>query len=483
MAPLSEEGAFGVACSAPATPRGEMADPEPEKDGPRSNAKVYDSLFVRHWDAWVGPDRNALWYGRLQRQRSSSASSSAAAPAFALSSSSSSSSGLTNALAGTDLASPVPPFGGTGDFDVGPRGLVFVAKDPECRPAACYTKTDLYFVPLESWSEDPAPAPRRVETAGLEGYCQAPRFSHCGRKVAFTRMRDRQYESDKPRLMVVKDVTAEGELVAREVHAGADGEGRWDAKPDAVLWGRDDGEIFVTAEEEGRAKVWVVGLKDAGKELPRALTNEGSVSSIAILDDGADGEGSGKLLLSGSSLVDSSVYSILDPESGKLEAVSSASKNGKSFGLSKAQCDEIWTPGAGGDYKVHSLVMKPSRFDDKKKYPLAFLIHGGPQGAWMDSWSTRWNPAIFAEQGYVVVCPNPTGSSGYGMALQDGITEDWGGRPYNDLVNCFEWIADNMPYVDTRNAVALGASYGGYMISERNPIFPSFTSQQRSYTL
>lgn len=432
----------------------------------RSSARVYDELFVRHWDEWVGPDRNALWYGRLQRRASSSSAGGGGGEVLF---SFASSQGLTNALAGTDLVCPIPPFGGTGDFDIGPHGLVFVARDPEFRPAACYTKSDLYFVPLESWSEDPAPPPRRVQTAGLEGYSQNPRFSHCGRKVAFTRMRDRQYESDKSRLMVVDDL-AEEELVAREVHASVDGEGRWDAKPDAVLWGRDDEHIFVTAEDKGRAKVWRVNLKDAGKELPTALTHEGSVSSIAMLGEGGEGDaGSGKLFLSGSSLVDSSVYSILDPETGKLETVSSASKNGKSFGLSKDQFAEIWTPGAGGDYDVHSLVMKPSRFDKKKKYPLAFLIHGGPQGAWMDSWSTRWNPAIFAEQGYVVVCPNPTGSSGYGMALQDGITEEWGGRPYNDLVNCFEWIADNMPYVDTKNAVALGASYGGYMISGLPP--------------
>lgn len=412
---------------------------------------------MRQWDSWLGEERNALWYGRLQR---AAATTGQGKGGFSLAAG----RGLTNVLAGTGLESPVPPFGGTGDFDVGREGVVFVARDPECRPAASYTKSDVWFVPLERFDEDPAPGPRRVATAGLEGYSGSPRFSHCGRRVAFTRMRARQYESDKTRLVVVEDVTAEGELVGREVHEGNGGEGRWDAKPDAVVWGRDDGEVFVTAEEKGRVKVWRVDLD--GKNLPKALTAEGSVGSIAVLDDGVEGKGSGKLFLGGSSLVDSSVYSILDPETGELQVVSSASKNGKTFGLSKAQFDEIWSPGAGGDYDVHSLVMKPSHFDEKKKYPLAFFIHGGPQGEWMDAWSTRWNPAIFAEQGYVVVCPNPTGSSGYGMTLQDGITEQWGGRPYNDLVNCFEWISDNMPYVDTQNAVALGASYGGYMISQ-----------------
>jgi pre-mRNA-splicing helicase BRR2 len=106
-------------------------------------------------------------------------------------------------------------------------------------------------------------------------------------------------------------------------------------------------------------------------------------------------------------------------------------------------------------------VIKPSSFRDGEKYPLAYLIHGGPQGAWNNGWSTRWNPAVFAEQGYVVVCPNPTGSTGYGQRLTDAIQKQWGGLPYKDLVHGFGYIESQLDYVDTRRAVALGASYGG----------------------
>jgi len=144
--------------------------------------------------------------------------------------------------------------------------------------------------------------------------------------------------------------------------------------------------------------------------------------------------------------------------------VSSNSKRGKAFGLSEDQVGEIYYKGAG-DYQVHAWVVKPSNFDKSKKYPLAFLVHGGPQSAWGDSFSTRWNPAIFAEQGYVVVTPNPTGSTGYGMDLQNGIRNNWGGRPYLDLVLGFEYIEKNMPFVDTTRAVGLGASYGGFMMN------------------
>jgi dipeptidyl aminopeptidase/acylaminoacyl peptidase len=144
--------------------------------------------------------------------------------------------------------------------------------------------------------------------------------------------------------------------------------------------------------------------------------------------------------------------------------------SGKKFGLSHSQLSSFWTPSSDRTYNIHSWVLKPSTFSPDKKYPLCFWIHGGPQGAWMDGWSTRWNPAIFAEAGYVVVSLNPTGSSGYGMALQDGITGEWGGRPYEDLVKAFEYVRDNLDYVDTENAVAMGASYGGYMISESSSL-------------
>jgi len=166
-------------------------------------------------------------------------------------------------------------------------------------------------------------------------------------------------------------------------------------------------------------------------------------------------------------LVDNSAYYFLDTKlsSTKPELVSSNAKGGSLFGLSTKQVDELWWNGAASGTKVHAWVVKPSGFDSKKKYPLAYLIHGGPQGAWEDAWSTRWNPAVFAEQGYVVVCPNPTGSTGYGQAFTDAIRKNWGGLPYEDLVLGFEYIEKSVDYIDTGKAVALGASYGGYMMN------------------
>ncbi|KAK1035494.1 hypothetical protein LTR33_016470, partial [Friedmanniomyces endolithicus] len=145
----------------------------------------------------------------------------------------------------------------------------------------------------------------------------------------------------------------------------------------------------------------------------------------------------------------------------------SNTSSGAKFGLNSQQVSSIWTPASNPKItkEVHSIVVRPSNFDKAEKYPVAYLIHGGPQGSWADSWSTRWNPAVFAEQGYIVVAPNVTGSTGYGQKFTDAIRNNWGGDPYQDIVNCFDWVGEHMPEADNSRAVALGASYGGYMMN------------------
>ncbi len=125
--------------------------------------------------------------------------------------------------------------------------------------------------------------------------------------------------------------------------------------------------------------------------------------------------------------------------------------------------DTIWSKGAG-DYEVQSILVKPPFFDSTKTYPLIFLIHGGPQGHWEDDFHYRWNTELFASKGYVVVAPNPTGSTGYGQQYTNDISHDWGGRPYTDLMNAYDYAVKNLKYIDVKNTFAAGASYGGFMI-------------------
>ena len=124
--------------------------------------------------------------------------------------------------------------------------------------------------------------------------------------------------------------------------------------------------------------------------------------------------------------------------------------------------ESFWFTGASND-KVEAFFIKPPTFDLKKKYPVKFLIHGGPQGAWGDDWSYRWNPELFAANGYVVVMINFHGSTGYGQKFIDAINGDWGGAPFEDLMKGLDEAERTYPFIDKDRECALGASFGGYM--------------------
>jgi len=286
-------------------------------------------------------------------------------------------------------------------------------------------------------------------------------FSPEGRAVAFLKMKRNGYESDKNRIILIPDISKTSAAI--EVLKSQDGAGQWDRSPSGVAWSNDGKTLYLVAENEGNNLLYKIDIPatpaDINK-LPESITSTGSISDVQPL-----GTRSSSLFLTSTNLVDNSLYSTIDPTNpSTLKHISSNSRNGTFFGLSPSQVSDIWFQGAG-EYKVHAWVVKPSNFDTSKRYPLAYLIHGGPQGAWTDSWSTRWNPAIFAEQGYVVITPNPTGSTGYGQAFTDAINDNWGGLPYEDLVNGFKYIKEELSYVDTSRSVALGASYGGYMMN------------------
>ena len=439
-----DEDTVAIACTGKAKPDGSIYNPESEPER-YSTGKIYDSLMVRHWDKYVTANKNAIWHGYLRR----------ANPHIMESKGRFSLGDLTNVLKSSRLESPIPPWGSHDNFDLASGAVGFVAKDPNINPAL-NTKSNFYFVTVNgsTYSE-----PQKIEVEGLEGASSAPAFSPDGNGVAFLQMRENGYESDKNRIILCVDLSKPS--AALELLKSDDGKGTWDRSPSGVTWSSDGKALFLIAEDEGRSRLFklMVPYVVGEGESPKPLTHSGSVGEVRTL-----GSASSQLLLSSSSLIDNSVFSLLETTtSSEAKTVSSNSRNGSFFGLSQDQVSDIWFQGA--QEQVHAWVMKPSNFSSDKTYPLAYLIHGGPQGAWTDSWSTRWNPAVFAEQGYVVVTPNPTGSTSYGQKFTDQIKESWGGLPYEDLVKGFEYIKEHMHYVDTDRAVALGASYGGYMMN------------------
>jgi dipeptidyl aminopeptidase/acylaminoacyl peptidase len=130
--------------------------------------------------------------------------------------------------------------------------------------------------------------------------------------------------------------------------------------------------------------------------------------------------------------------------------------------LNLPKMESFWFTAKDGT-KLQGFLIRPPGFDASKKYPLKFLIHGGPQGAWGDSWSYRWNPELFAANGYVVVMINPRGSTGYGQAVVEEVSGDWGGKPFSDLMTGLDYAEQHYPFIDKSRECALGASYGGYM--------------------
>ncbi|KAF2151407.1 alpha/beta-hydrolase [Myriangium duriaei CBS 260.36] len=415
---------------------------EEERGQNYSTGRLYKTLFVRHWDEYTGPSQNALWYTVLDKHDGKWKGNGK----------------WTNLLKGkTGLETPIRPFGGADNYDVSSQGIIFVSKDPELNPAL-NTQCRTYIAEIPDFTKEPTGFDD-ISLPGFEGAATSPVFSTDGSRAAYLSMKTNGYEADRNEIVVSLDVGTRkaGQLLSEQTVA------KWDRSPSSVKFSPDGKSLFFVAEEDGHSKLWALAIdSNISGPTPRALTQHGSVSEFVPLP-------SGDLFVSGTSLVDNSWYKIVSPsvENATETWSQSLSKGGSTLGLSEKQVSSIWTPASNPkiNEKVHSWVIRPSNYDSSKKYPLAFLIHGGPQGAWADSWSTRWNPAVYAEQGYIAIAPNPTGSTGYGQAFTDAIKGQWGGDPYFDLVNVFEYIEKHMPDVDTSKAIGLGASYGGYMVN------------------
>ena len=359
-----DEDRVAIVFSAKAKPDGSLYN---EEDEPKkhSTGRLYESLMMRHWDHYVKPQRNALWHGVLQRQK----------PHITENLGRYSLGKLTNIMKGSGLESPIPPFGGKDHFDISVNGVGFVAKDPELNPAL-NTKCNFYFVPIDISAEGPAYSePKRYEKNGIEGASSSPALSPDGTSAAFLQMKENGYESDKNRILLV-DLTTTSTPV--EILESDDVKGLWDKSPGSLGWSSDGKALLLVAEDTGTARLFKLDVPFNEQKvlgLPLPLTpRTGYVDDVQSL-----GSDSSHLLLSGSNLVDNSIYSILDP-TGPAEAkvISSNSRNGSFFGLSQDQVSEIWFQGS--EQKIHAWVVKPSNFSSEQKYPLAYLIHGGPQG-------------------------------------------------------------------------------------------------------
>jgi hypothetical protein len=253
-------GTYGIAVTGKADPDGVLFNPE-KTEKPISSGRLYTKPFVRHWDHYVTENRNAIFLGRLEKGDGK----------YQL-------SGLTNALKGSGLESPIDPFGGTDNFDISANGLVFTAKDPELDPAT-HTKTKIYLVASKDfWTHVHHHLPNITEVPifNFEGASTSPVWDTKGTKIAFLSMQTDGYESDKNQVFVVPDYRTP--TWVSHLWGSSDGKGLWDRSPQSVTWGLK-GQLFLTAEENGRVDLFTAVVDTPGGSLPTKLVKGGAISS------------------------------------------------------------------------------------------------------------------------------------------------------------------------------------------------------------
>jgi acylaminoacyl-peptidase len=381
----------------------------------KASGVLYDHLFVRHWDAWADGTQNHLFALSLDAKGEATG---APVPL----------------MKGFDGDAPGKPFGGDEDFDISKDGkTVFFSARLAGRSEPWSTNFDLYATPI-----DGSAAPKDL-TADNPAWDAHPVVSPDGTKLAYLAMKRPGFESDRFGVWVMDLKTG----ARREIDPA------WDRSAGSMTWSADGRGLLVTADDVGQHKLFSL---DARTGAVKALTSTGHVSAVSVAKGAVvftrdDLDNPGQLYR----LVDGHGVALTDVNAAKLADVQFSPYEQFSFA------------GWNGD-TVHGFVLKPYGYKPGQKYPVVYLIHGGPQGSFGDSWSYRWNPEVWAGWGYGVVMVDFHGSTGYGQAFTDAISQHWGDRPLEDLQKGWAAALAKYDFLDGDRACAAGASYGGFMI-------------------
>jgi dipeptidyl aminopeptidase/acylaminoacyl peptidase len=415
-------------------------------------AKIFSRLFYRHWNAFTEFKRSHLFVvpaGATAEAGVSPAPSPESQPARLP---------LQKSAAPRDLTPgdhDVPPFslGGQDMYAISPDGqeVAYTCNIDEVE--ATSTNNEIFVVPISGG------APKKISTS--PGADTTPLYSPDGKYLAWRSQARAGFEADKWRLFVqdrqsgkTRDVTDKFE---RSVGSFAWAKFRWN--PDE----EDLDELFFTAEDHGDAPIFTLTPEHVDDQPGKIaqlhaddLTFIGRTLFFSRMSIGAPNEiwkiEWPQQLIRGATVI------------AKYEPAAVTHMNDALLSQIEMQpLESFWFKGANGD-NVQGFLIKPPGFDPNKKYPVKFLIHGGPQGAWGNEWTYRWNAELFAATGnYVVVMINFHGSTGYGQKFTDSISGDWGGKPYVDLMKGLDYVEKTYPFIDKNREAALGASYGGYM--------------------
>ncbi len=384
---------------------------ENELENGKVKAKFFTRLPYRVWNVWKDGKRSHLFVVNLN-------------------------GGSPVDLTPGDYDTPPIDLGGRMDYAFSPDSKeVCYVKNTDAM-VAISTNNDLFTVSVEGG------ASKRITTNPSND--NQPIYSPDGRYIAYRAQMIPGFESDRMRLMLYD--RHDGKII--------DLTEKYDRSVDEVVWSPDSKTLYFNADDEGYHNIFKVSAATGSvKRLTRHSTNE----DMTITPDGKY-----LVFLRQSVTHPNDVYK-MDIATG--EATQLTHTNDALLAeLDMSPWEPFWFKGAGGT-RVEGFLVKPPNFNPNKKYPMVYLVHGGPQGQWMDEFHYRWNAEMFAAPGYVAVMVNPRGSTGYGQKFTDEISGDWGGKVFVDLMNGVEYAADHYPFIDKNRIAAAGASYGGYMMN------------------
>ena len=377
-------------------------------------AQVYDQLLFRHWDQWEDGKFSHLFAWDPARPEDAK-----------------------DLTPGQATDTPTHPFGGMEEVDIAPDGksIAFVARTSG-RENAWRTNTDVFLVGADGRSKP-------VDlTADNKSYEFAPVFSPDGKSIALTRMMRPGFEADRQRIAII-DVASRKSRVVTE---------GWDRSAGELVWSADGKTIFTTADHIGNHGLFAV---DVASGTVKPLLEKGSNNDPHRAGD--------RLVFVRDTLVQPAELFSVKPDGSDLRQLTHFNDE-RVKKIAWGAYEQFSFKGAKGD-TVYGYSFHPAGHDGRAKVPVAFLIHGGPQGSFDDHFHYRWNPEVFAGHGYGVVMIDFHGSTGYGQAFTDAITGDWGGAPYDDLMMGLDAALAKYPWLDKDRMAALGASFGGYMIN------------------
>ncbi len=379
----------------------------------KDSGRVYERVLVRHWDTWKDGRRSHLFVRPAEGGQA------------------------VNVMAGMDADTPSIPFGGPEEMTFSPdgRGVVFSAKDVG-REEAWSTNFDLFYSPIDG---SQAPKCLTQENEALDTH---PVFSPDGKTLAYLAMSRPGYESDQFQI-VLMDWPGGSKRVLTD---------KWDRSPSSIGFAAHGRTLYATAANLGQRSLFSIDVDNGQVE---TIVREGSVHGFSAAD--------GRIVYALSNMRSPAELYSVRPNGAGVQQLTDINR-AKVAAAKMGDYEQFTFAGWNGE-TVHAYVVKPVDFDPARKYPVAFLIHGGPQGSFGNVFHYRWNPQAYAGAGYAAVMVDFHGSTGYGQAFCDSIRGDWGGKPLADLQKGLAAAIEKYPWMDGDRVAGLGGSFGGYMVN------------------